>query len=139
MNRLIFDGRLGADSELRYDTQGKARCTFRVASDIGYGDNKHTNWFSCSLWGKRGEKLSEYLTKGKKVLIDGRLKITDKQDNNGQDRRYINVSVDEVELLGDGSGGGQSAGPGGFSQDKPAQPAATRQQDDDGFDDSIPF
>lgn len=61
--------RLGRDAELKTTTSGKAVCEFTGAYDIGYGDNKHPQWVKCSLWGDRGAKVAQYLTKGSQVVV----------------------------------------------------------------------
>lgn len=100
MNNITFDGRLAADSELRYTNSGEPVLTFRVASDIGFGERKATNWFSCQLWGKRGESLQNYLKKGQQVTVYGQLTLREWQNKEGQKQLSPDVRVNEVSLQG---------------------------------------
>ncbi|WP_235089331.1 single-stranded DNA-binding protein [Chromobacterium sp. Beijing] len=86
MNSITFDGRLAADAELRYTPSGEPVLSFRVASDIGFGERKSTNWFSCQVWGKRGESLKNYLAKGQQVTVYGQLTLREWQDKEGNKR-----------------------------------------------------
>ncbi len=107
MNSITFDGRLAADSELRYTPSGEPVLSFRVASDIGFGERKTTNWFSCQVWGKRGESLAPYLVKGQQVTVYGQLTLREWQDKEGNKRLSPDVRVNELSLQGSKSDGGQ--------------------------------
>lgn len=100
MNKITLTGRLAADAELRYSPSGDAICGFRVASDVGYGERKSTNWFSCQIWSKRGEALHPHLTKGLQVTIFGTLTLREWTDKDGARRLSPDVRVDEIELQG---------------------------------------
>ncbi|MGC0155549.1 single-stranded DNA-binding protein [Chromobacterium vaccinii] len=100
MNSITFDGRLAADAELRYTPAGEPILTFRVASDIGFGERKSTNWFSCQVWGKRGESLKNYLAKGQQVTVYGQLTLREWQDKDGNKRLSPDVRVNELSLQG---------------------------------------
>ena len=103
MNRVILSGNLTKDAELRYTTNGKAYSKFSIANNEGYGENKKTTFFNCTLWGKSAENLNRFLTKGQKVLITGKVEINDYKDKEGVQRKIIYINVDSfggVELLG---------------------------------------
>ena len=103
MNRVILSGNLTKDAELRYTANDKAYSKFSIANNEGYGDNKKTNFFNCTLWGKSAENISRFLTKGQKVLITGKVEINDYKDKEGIERKIIDINVDSfggVELLG---------------------------------------
>ena len=70
-NKSVFVGHLGGEPEMRYTPTGTAVTTFNVATNDQY--NKVTTWFRCTAWGKLGEVCNQYLKKGSKVLIEGRL------------------------------------------------------------------
>ena len=72
--RLIIIGNLGRDPEMRYTPDGKAVTTFSVATSRRYNDKEETTWFRVSVWGKQAESCNQYLTKGSKVLVEGRLR-----------------------------------------------------------------
>jgi single-strand DNA-binding protein len=78
MNKILFTGNLGKDPEMKYLPDGTAIVHFSVASNRKYKDGKgnevkETTWLSVSVFGKDGENCNEYLHKGSKVLIEGRL------------------------------------------------------------------
>ena len=103
MNKFIATGNITKDAELRYTANDKAYSKFCIANNEGYGDNKKTNFFNCTLWGKSAENLNRFLTKGQKVLITGKVEINDYKDKEGIERKIIDINVDSfggVELLG---------------------------------------
>ncbi|MGL6070939.1 single-stranded DNA-binding protein [Craterilacuibacter sp.] len=136
MNSITFDGRLAADAELRYTPSGEPILSFRVASDIGFGERKTTNWFSCQVWGKRGETLKNYLSKGQQVTVYGQLTLREWQDKEGLKRVSPDVRVNELSLQGGKREGGSAPmdeeyGYGGSAARPSAPstpPAAPRQQ-----------
>ncbi len=72
--KLILIGNLGRDPEMRYTPDGKAVTSFSVATSRRYNDKDETTWFRISVWGKQAESCNQYLTKGSKVLVEGRLR-----------------------------------------------------------------
>lgn len=100
MNKITATGRLAADAELRYTPNGDAIANFRLASDVGFGDKKSTNWFACSLFGKRGESLVPHLPKGQQVTVFGTLILREWTDKNGAKQISPDIRIDEIELQG---------------------------------------
>lgn len=151
MNNITFDGRLAADAELRYTPSGEAVLSFRVASDVGFGERKTTNWFSCQVWGKRGESLKSYLAKGQQVTVYGQLTLREWQDKEGQRRLSPDVRVNELSMHGGRRDDmppmddGYAAAPAPRAEAPAAAPAAPRRQEPkaaakfDDMDDDIPF
>lgn len=146
-NMISFTGRLGADSELRYTPNGEPVLSCRVASDVGFGDKKATNWFTCNIWGKRGESLQQYLLKGSQVTIFGTLLLREWTDKEGGKRMTPEVRVNEVTLHGDkkeGAGNGNSGDqnpPPAPRREKAANAPAPKQQQPEyeDPDSDIPF
>ncbi|WP_174874180.1 single-stranded DNA-binding protein [Vogesella oryzae] len=147
MNSITFDGRLAADAELRYTPSGEPVLSFRVASDIGFGERKTTNWFSCQVWGKRGESLKNYLAKGQQVTVYGQLTLREWTDKEGVKRTSPDVRVNELSLQG-GRRDDMPPMDDGYSAPAPraeAPPAAPRRMEPkpaprmDDMDDDIPF
>lgn len=93
-------GRLGKDAEIR-STQGGSVLKFSIASGKKSRDGETTTWVECSLWGKRGEALVPYLTKGTAVACVGELSM---RDHNG--KTYIDLKVSELDFMGGKSSGG---------------------------------
>ncbi|MDQ6958885.1 MAG: single-stranded DNA-binding protein [Mariprofundaceae bacterium] len=114
MNVYAFTGRLGKDAETRFTQSGAAICSFSVAVDYGYGDNKGTNWLRCSLFGKRAEgNLPQYLTKGTQVGISGELRVREYDDRDGARRTSVEVNVNTLDLLGSKQDSQQPSSPHG--------------------------
>lgn len=137
MNSISFDGRLAADAELRYTPSGEPVLSFRVASDVGFGDKKSTNWFSCQVWGKRGESLKNYLNKGQQVTVYGVLTLREWTDKENIKRISPDVRVNDVTLQGSKQEGGQQQS----GSNPPPQRSAPQQQPpaSGDNDDDIPF
>lgn len=100
MNKITATGRIVADAEVRYTPGGDAIANFRLASDVGFGDKKTTNWFNCQIWGKRGEALAPHLGKGQQVTVFGTLVLREWQNKDGVKQLSPDVRVDEIELQG---------------------------------------
>lgn len=107
MNKITATGRLAADSELRFTPGGDAILNFRLASDVGFGDKKSTNWFACSLFGKRGEALKPHLLKGQQVTVFGSLTLREWSNKDGVKQLSPDIRIDEVELQGGTKSGNQ--------------------------------
>ena len=100
MNKISAVGRVVADAEVRFTKSGDQIASFRLASDVGFGDNKTTNWFSCQIWGKRAESLAPHLTKGSQLTVFGTLKLREWEDKEGQKKLSPDISVDELAFQG---------------------------------------
>lgn len=74
---IILVGNVGRDPEMRYTPNGSAVTTFSVAVSDGFGDRKKTIWFRVSAWEKLAETCNNYLKKGSKVLVEGRISAGD--------------------------------------------------------------
>ena len=73
-SKIIIIGNLGRDPEMRFSPSGDPVTTFSVATSRKYGEKDETTWFRVSVWGKQAESCNTYLSKGSKVLVEGRLK-----------------------------------------------------------------
>lgn len=139
-NKIIVVGHLGRDPVLRYTPQGNAVCDFSLATSErrgGSGDAQEiTTWFKITLWGKQAEVANQYLSKGKQVYIEGRLRQTEYTDREGMKRTSLEVNATDIQFLG--SRGEEGAAP-------TARPAAAHSspapQNDDRqpSDEDIPF
>ena len=98
MNSCIFTGRLTADPETRYMTDGKAVTTFNLAVDDGYGDNKTTSFLRMVLFGKTAESAEKYLSKGRKVAVMGRAKQNSWTDKEGNKRQSVDFIITAWEF-----------------------------------------
>lgn len=139
MNKITFAGRLAADAELRHTPNGDPVCSFRVASDVGYGDRKSTNWFSCQIWGKRGQALQEHLSKGSQVTVFGTLTLREWEGRDGAKQLSPDVRVDEIVLQGGKRDGQMQERPAPQQREQPQQQEQYTGNSFDDFEDSIPF
>lgn len=98
MNKVIIVGRLTRDPEVRYTQTGKAVASFSVAVDSGFGDKKRADFIPVVVWDKLAEVCGNNLTKGRRVLVEGRLQIRD-YEKDGQKRRAAEVIAQNVEFL----------------------------------------
>ena len=96
MNICIFSGRLTKDAETRYTQSGKCVCSFGIAVDTGFGDNKKTVFLNCSVWNK--EALAQYLTKGKPVIVHGEYTEREWQAQDGSQRKTAEIIVRDIEF-----------------------------------------
>jgi single-strand DNA-binding protein len=113
LNKVMIIGNLGGDPEMKYTPSGKAITTFRVAVGRTFrspeGENRdETEWFRVVAWDKLAETCNQYLHKGSKVYIEGRLQTRTWKDNNGQDRYMTEVVANEMMMLDSRQGGGQA-------------------------------
>ena len=141
MNKLIITGRLTRDAELRYIPNGTPVLSFSVANNTGFGDNEKTQFFDCSLFGKRAEgKLKEFMKKGKQVLVEGEVSIKTYKKQDGSNGASLNVLVGNVELIG-GNSPAESGGDYAQSPQNAPSPKAEYMPTgtDADFDDDVPF
>ena len=117
-NKIVLVGHLTRDIELRYTTSGSAigNCGIAVTRKFTTNGEKReeTCFIDISFFGKQAEIANQYLNKGSKVLIEGRLKFDQWTDSNGQNRSKHTVAVENMEMLGDGQRAGNNQG--GYSQ-----------------------
>ncbi|NTV62279.1 MAG: single-stranded DNA-binding protein [Oscillochloris sp.] len=105
LNKVMIIGRLGADPELRYTSSGSPVTTFRVATSRQWRDGagetrEETEWFSIVAWNKLAEICNQYLTKGARVYIEGRLQTRSWEDQQtGQTRYRTEVIANDMIIL----------------------------------------
>jgi single-strand DNA-binding protein len=140
-NKIILVGNLGRDPELRYTPQGTPVCSFSMATNEKRKDKTgemqdQTTWFKVTLWNRQAETAAQYLTKGKQVYIEGRLRVEEWTDRDGKPRQTLEVQATEMHFIGGSRGEGEApmeraasaSGGGGAEQPQP-----------DVADDDIPF
>jgi single-strand DNA-binding protein len=145
----VIVGRLTRDAELKYTNSGQAVCHFSVAT--GSRRKKADQWveessfWDVDLWGKQGESINQYLTKGKLVAVEGTMR-QDKWEQDGQSRSKTVISASTVQLLGSPGGQGAGGGSGNSSLERPQQSATPPREGsapagpaNDEFTDDIPF
>jgi len=169
INKAILIGNLGADPETRYSAGGTAITNISVATSDSWRDKtsgemqERTEWHKVVFFARLAEVAGEYLRKGSKVYVEGRIQTRKWQGQDGQDRYSTEIVANEMQML-DSKGGGGSApfgGGGGGGQQRPQQPQNNQGQGqsqggqsqyqqpqrqpagdpgfDDDLDDDIPF
>ena len=138
-NRIILVGNLGRDPELRYTPQGTPVCSFTMATNERRkdksGENQdHTTWFRVTLWGRQAETASQYLTKGRPVYIEGRIRAEEWTDRDGKPRYTLEVHATDMQFIG-GRGDESASLPRQESQSNQAAERGSTDLDDD----DIPF
>ncbi len=117
VNKVILLGNLGKDPEVKYTPSGTAVAKFSVATTYRYKDKNEqwqdqTEWHNVVAWARLAEIAGEYLKKGNKVYIEGRLQTRSWDDKNTNQKKYMTevVANDLVLLSGRGEAAGESAG-----------------------------
>jgi single-strand DNA-binding protein len=108
-NKIILVGNLGRDPELRYTPQGTPVCSFTVATNEKRKDRAgeaqdFTTWFRVTLWGRQAETASQYLTKGRPIYVEGRLRLEEWTDRDGKQRYTLEVHATDMQFIGGGRG-----------------------------------
>lgn len=138
-NKITLVGNLGRDPELRYTPQGTPVCSFSMATNERRKDKSgemqdQTTWFRVTLWGRQAETASQYLSKGRPVYIEGRLRVEEWTDRDGKPRHTLEVHATDMQFIG-----------GGRTDDQPMERAAAATgggasaEQNDLTDDDIPF
>jgi single-strand DNA-binding protein len=118
VNKAIILGHLGRDPELRYLQSGQPVCKLNIATSRRYTNKQNesveeTEWHRVSVWGKQAEHCNNFLTKGRQVYVEGRLR-TSSYDKDGQKHYTTEIVADTVQFIGGrGEGGGAEGGAGG--------------------------
>lgn len=138
VNKVILIGRLGADPEVRYTSDGKAVANFRIATSTSFtgknGEkNEKTEWHRIVAFGKLGEICGEYLSKGKQVYIEGRIQTRSWDDKEGVKKWTTEIVATTMQMLG-AAGTGSSA-----SGDTDLAPPHDEPGSGSPIDDDIPF
>ena len=154
INKVILIGNLGKDPEVRYMPSGGAVANLTVATSESWKDKKtgenqeKTEWHRVVMFNRLGEIAGEYLKKGSKVYLEGKLQTRKWQNKDGQDQYTTEIVASEMQMLdsrgGSDFGGGASQGGGGYQQKQQSaapQQSAPQQNNSgfDDFDDDIPF
>jgi len=164
INKAILVGNLGRDPEMRYTQSGQPVANFSVATSERWTDRnsnerrEQTEWHNVVCFSRLAEICGEYLHKGSKVYIEGRLQTRSWEGQDGQTRYRTEIVAREMKMLDSrGGGGGSGYGPddpgpadsrGGYSSQQPRGPQPPRgdrqappppADDPDDFEDDIPF
>ena len=139
INKVILVGNLGNDPEVRYGANGAEIANLTVATSDSWKDKntgeqvEKTEWHRVVGFGRVGEIMGEYLKKGSKVYIEGKLQTRKWQDKDGQDKYTTEIVASELQMLDSkGDNSAHQSAPQQRAQSKPTEKAPD-------FDDEIPF
>ena len=115
LNQILLIGRAGTDPEMRYTPSGTPVTNFRLAVSNNRRDQsgewvEDTEWFTVTAWERQAESVNQYLSKGRRVFVDGRLSTRQYTSNSGEARTSLEVRAFKVMFLDSPSG--ESTGPG---------------------------
>ncbi|MDF9828031.1 single-strand DNA-binding protein [Ereboglobus sp. PH5-5] len=129
-NQVILIGNLTRDPELRVTPRGTSICQFGIAVNRTFKDEsgnskEEVNFFDIEAWGKQGEVISKFMSKGRPIFVQGRLKQDSWEDKaTGQKRNKIKIVLENFQFIGSRDGGGQQGGGSGeenFDQASPVE------------------
>jgi single-strand DNA-binding protein len=100
MNSWNFTGNTGRDAEVKFLPSGDAITSFSVAVKSGYGKNEVTSWVNCSIYGKRGEAVASFITKGAQIGVSGEALLRTWDTKDGGKGSALECRVNDVTLLG---------------------------------------
>ena len=151
VNRIIIIGNLGSEPEMRFTPNGKPVTSFSAATNRRYttsdGERREeTEWFTVVTWGKLAEQCNQFLTKGRLVYVEGRLRTHTWEGQDGQKRTSVEIRADRVVSLErrDPSEGGFAGDAPGGQEPPAARPRGANQRTTGGDEpyvdvDDIPF
>jgi len=142
VNKVILVGNLGNDPDLRTTPSGSSVCEFRIATNESWNDKdgqrqERTEWHRVVVWGKRAEICNKYLSKGRQVYLEGRLRTRSWEDKEGNKRYTTEIIANDVQFLSGGGAGGP--GRGGSDESPPFGDSDAGGFGGGGADDDIPF
>ena len=135
LNKVLLVGNLTKDPELRYTPSGVPVATLRLAINTFFKDKSgekrsDTCYINVVTWNKQAELCSQYLSKGRRIFIEGKLQSRSWERDNGERRSIIEVRADRIQFMGSPSGARQSAAP-GIGMDSPDMGHPQSEQFDD--------
>lgn len=150
INKVILIGNLGADPEIRYTQSNTAIANISIATSESWKDKQtgeqkeQTEWHRCVAYRRLAEICGEYLNKGSKVYVEGRLQTRKWTDNNNVDRYTTEIVINDLQMLDNKpSGGNQSGQQSQGNQRQQSAPSQGNQGQSGGnapdFDEDIPF
>lgn len=141
MRNGTFAGRIGTDAETRYTNDQQAVTNFSLAVDRPKknGEKQNPLWVKAVIWGKRGESLAQYLTKGSTVAITGAVDLERYENRDGETVTNLIVFVNEVSLLGGGSNNNENRNNNGNGNGNGGKKNNRRNEPEEIDDSDIPF
>ena len=138
VNKVILIGNLGRDPEVRSTPSGQTVTSFSLATNRKWRDRdgnrqEQTEWHSIVCWGRQAEVAGQYLVRGKKIYVEGRLQTTSWEDRQSGEKKYrTEVVCENFQMLGgNGNGHGPAGGPPDHGQRGPLPEGPGSEPEDD--------
>jgi len=109
VNRIIFQGNLVHDPDVHYSRDKMAIVNITVANTRKYKKKEETAFVDCTVFGKTAETIVKYFTKGKPIIVEGRLALNNWEDNDGNKRSKVYIVVDGFHFAGGGKDDNKSS------------------------------
>jgi len=146
LNKVLLIGNVGNDPEVRMTASGAKVAKISLATNRSFQDRtgqqqERTEWHRCTVFGKLADVVEQWVKKGDRLFVEGRIEYSQTQDDKGNTRYWTDVVINEMVMLGSGSGAGgtgeHSSGSsyGGGSRPEPEQPQTPLSEPDD----DLPF
>ena len=156
LNKVLLMGNLTRDPELRVTPKGTPICQFSLAINRQFkmesGESREEVIFvDIEAWGKQGEAIAKYMTKGRPLYVEGRLRLDQWEDKNTKEKRSrMKVVLEQFQFLGDSRGGGAGGGGGGTEpgidqtasperHSPPPRPSTGSKPSQENLDEDVPF
>ena len=143
VQKVIIIGRLGRDPELRSTNSGKQVCNFSVAVNEKWEGGESTEWFAVVVWDRMGEACAQYLRKGSKVYVEGRLRTRTFTGRDGTEKKTTDLQASAVKFLdkaGDRTAANGGAGGRGRREERQQQSSGRdRQPQQEQEEEDLPF
>ena len=153
LNKVLLMGNLTRDPELRVTPKGTSICQFSLAINRQFkmesGESREeVIYVDIEAWGKQGETIAKYVTKGRPLFVEGRLRLDQWEDKNTKEKRSrMKVVLENFQFLGDNRGGGAGATASAGEGDQPPSPerhspparGGTKPGAQENLDEDVPF
>ncbi len=140
LNKVMLIGNVGSDPEIRATSGGSRVAKVSVATNRTFQDRngqqqEKTEWHRLTFFGRLADIVEQYVKKGDRLYVEGRLEYSQTQDDSGNTRYWTDIVVNEMVMLGSGGGSGDSGGDfggggGGFGGNRPASKPLSEPDDD---------
>lgn len=139
LNKVMLIGNVGSDPEIRATSGGSRVAKVSVATNRSFQDRngqqqEKTEWHRLTFFGRLADIVEQYVKKGDRLYVEGRLEYSQTQDDSGNTRYWTDIVVNEMVMLGSGGGSGDSGGDfgggSGFTGSRPASKPLSEPDDD---------
>jgi single-strand DNA-binding protein len=124
LNKVMLIGNVGSDPEIRMTPSGTKVAKLSIATNRSYQDRggqqqEKTDWHRCTFFGKLADIVEQWVNKGDRIYVEGRIEYSQTQDDQGGTRYWTDIVVSEMVMLGAGSGAGAGGPAEGGSRNNP--------------------